>query len=100
MKVPQFILVVLHEEKGLTDVSLFQPEREVAMELAGRVKGILFQPKQEWETVSGESSSIVDIYRGYVIILAAIGPVASIIGMSIIGVSLPFVGSFRIPITT
>ena len=70
------------------------------MELAGRVKGILFQPKQEWETVSVESSSIADIYRGYVIILAAIGPVASIIGMSIIGVSLPFVGSFRIPITT
>ena len=32
--------------------------------------------------------------------LAAIGPVASIIGMSLIGISMPFSGTFRIPITS
>ncbi len=68
------------------------------MDLIGRAKGILLQPKQEWETISGESSSISDIYKGYAVILAAIGPVASVIGMSIIGMgSLGF--SFRVPIT-
>ncbi len=69
------------------------------MDLIGRAKGILFQPNQEWETISGEPSSISDIYKGYVVILAAIGPVASVIGMSIIGMgSSGF--SFRVPITT
>ncbi len=70
------------------------------MNLVERVKGILLNPNQEWQTISGETSSIAEIYKSYIIILAAIGPVASIIGMSIVGISLPFVGSFRIPITT
>jgi hypothetical protein len=70
------------------------------MNLVERCKGILFRPNEEWQTISGETSSIADLYKSYIIILAAIGPVASIIGMSIVGISLPFVGSFRIPITT
>jgi hypothetical protein len=70
------------------------------MNLVERVKGILLSPNQEWQTIAGETSSIAEIYKSYIIILAAIGPVASIIGMSIVGISLPFVGSFRIPITT
>jgi len=70
------------------------------MNLVERVKGILLNPKQEWQTIAGESTTIADLYKNYIIILAAIGPVASIIGMSIVGISLPFVGSFRIPITT
>ena len=70
------------------------------MNLVERVKGILLNPNQEWQTISGETSGIAEIYKSYIFILAAIGPVASIIGMSIVGISLPFVGSFRIPITT
>ena len=41
-----------------------------------------------------------ELYRTYIVTLAALGPVASIIGMSIVGIRLPFAGSFRIPITT
>jgi hypothetical protein len=70
------------------------------MNLVDRIKGILLKPKQEWQTISGETTTIPELYKAYIIILAAIGPVASIIGMSIVGISLPFVGSFRIPITT
>jgi len=65
-----------------------------------RIKGILFHPKEEWQAISGETTTIPELYKTYIVILAAIGPVASIIGMSIVGISLPFVGSFRIPITT
>ncbi len=65
-----------------------------------RVKGILLKPKEEWQTISGETTTITELYKTYIIILAAIGPVASIIGMSIVGANLPFVGSFRMPITT
>jgi hypothetical protein len=70
------------------------------MNLVDRIKGILLKPKQEWQTISGETTTIAELYKSYIIILAAIGPIASIIGMSIVGISLPFTGSFRIPITT
>src|SRR4030066_1771565 len=70
------------------------------MSLSDRIKGILLKPKQEWQTISGETTTIPELYKAYIIVLAAIGPVASGIGMSIVGISLPFVGSFRIPITT
>lgn len=70
------------------------------MDLVGRVKGILLKPKEEWQTIYGESTTIPELYKTYIIVLAAIGPAASVIGTSIVGISLPFVGSFRIPITT
>jgi len=70
------------------------------MNLVERVKGILLKPKEEWQTISGETTTIPELYKTYIVILAAIGPVASIIGMSIVGISLPLAGSFRIPITT
>jgi hypothetical protein len=70
------------------------------MNLFDRIKGILLKPKQEWQTISGETTTIQELYKAYIIILAAIGPVASIIGMSIVGISLTSAGSFRIPITT
>jgi hypothetical protein len=70
------------------------------MNLVERVKGILLKPNEEWQTISRETTTIPELYKTYIVILAAIGPVASIIGMSIVGVSLPFIGSFRIPITT
>lgn len=68
------------------------------MALFDRAKKILLQPKQEWEVISGESTSTSDLYTGYVIPLAAIGPVCSVIGLSVVGISLPIVGTYRVPI--
>jgi len=70
------------------------------MNLKERIKRILLKPQEEWQTILGETTTIPELYKTYIVKLAAIGPVASIIGMSIVGISLPFVGSFRIPITT
>jgi hypothetical protein len=70
------------------------------MNLVERVKGILLRPKQEWHAIEGEATTIAELYKSYVVPLAAIGPIASVIGMSIVGISLPFMGSFRIPLTT
>jgi hypothetical protein len=71
------------------------------MNLIDRVKKILIQPKQEWEVISGETTTTAELYKNYIILLAAIGPVASIIGLSIVGVSMPFGGAtFRVPIIT
>jgi hypothetical protein len=65
------------------------------MNLTERVKGILLKPTQEWQTIAGETTSIPELYQRYVVILAAIGPIASVIGMSFVG----FRG-FRISLST
>jgi hypothetical protein len=68
------------------------------MNLVSRAKNILLSPKQEWQVIDDEETSVGALYIGYIIPLAAIGPVASIIGMEIFGISLPSVGTYRVPI--
>ncbi len=68
------------------------------MKVSERVKNILLRPKQEWEAIANETTSTVELYRNYIAILALIGPVASLIGLSVVGISMPFVGTFRVPI--
>ncbi len=70
------------------------------MDLVGRAKAILLTPQQEWQAIEREETTVPELYRNYIAILAAIGPVASIIGMSIVGMRLPGVGTFRVPITS
>jgi hypothetical protein len=70
------------------------------MDIMERIKGILLRPKEEWQTIAAEETSIAELYRNFIFILAAIGPVASFIGMSLVGVSLPMGGSYRISITS
>ena len=70
------------------------------MNIVERVKKILLEPKKEWEIISRETTNTSELYKSYIMPLAAIGPVASIIGMSIAGLSIPFAGTFRLPITT
>ena len=65
------------------------------MNLSERVRGILLRPNQEWQTIAGETTTIAELYKSYVIILAAIGPVAAIFGMSLVGF-----GGFRVPIAS
>jgi len=68
------------------------------MALMDRVKKILLQPKQEWPVIEAEQATVGGLYTGYIIPLAAIGPIASLIGWSAFGMRIPFVGSMRIPI--
>jgi hypothetical protein len=46
------------------------------MNLIDRVKNILMSPQAEWPTIAAEPATTQSIYTGYVMILAAIGPVA------------------------
>ena len=70
------------------------------MDLVERAKRILLQPGQEWQVINTETITTADLYRSYIAPLAAIGPVASIIGMSVVGVSVPFFGTYRVPFGT
>ena len=70
------------------------------MNIIERIKGILLKPQEEWQTIAGETTPIADLYKNYIIILAAIGPVASFIGLSLVGVSLPGFVSYKVPLVT
>lgn len=58
------------------------------MNLTARVRNLLVDPKREWEVIAGEETSIGALYRGYIVPLAAIGPVALLVRVSLIGVSV------------
>jgi len=66
--------------------------------LLERAKNILLKPNAEWPVIAAETTSTAKLYTGYVVPLAAIGPIASIIGMSLVGISVPFLGTVRTPI--
>ena len=46
------------------------------MNLLDRVKNILVSPKTEWPKIAAEPASVQSLYVNYILILAAIGPVA------------------------
>jgi len=50
-----------------------------AMKLIDRVRGMLFAPKLEWPKVAAEPATTRSILVGYVLILAAIGPLATLL---------------------
>jgi hypothetical protein len=68
--------------------------------LIARARNIIMQPRSEWPVIDGESTSVQALYMGYIVPLSAIPPIASLIGMSLFGLSLPIVGTLHIPFTT
>lgn len=66
--------------------------------LQDRAIKILKEPKTEWSVIDGETTDTAKLYREYIVPLAAIPAIASIIGLSVVGVSMPFIGTFRIGI--
>jgi hypothetical protein len=68
------------------------------MNLIDRVKRILMSPRTEWQVIDAEPATPAQLYTGYIIPLAAIGPIAQLIGYSVFGISVPFMGTYRVPI--
>lgn len=50
-----------------------------------RVTNIIMRPKAEWPVIDAEPTTIADIYRNYVVILAAIPAICSAIGLFLMG---------------
>jgi hypothetical protein len=55
-----------------------------------RVKNILLHPKEEWVRIDAEPATVVGLFTTYAMILAAIGPIASVIGMALLGMPIGF----------
>jgi hypothetical protein len=53
--------------------------------LVERAKAILMRPKEEWPRIASEPTGPMEVLRGYAIPLAAIGPVAALIGGQVFG---------------
>ncbi len=57
-----------------------------------RVKNILLKPQTEWDVIAREPTTVKGIYLRYIVPLAAIPVIATIISMSFVDAPLPFLG--------
>jgi hypothetical protein len=65
------------------------------MNLQARATNILTKPAEEWPIIAGESTDVGALLREYAGPLAAVPAVCGMIGMSIVGVTVPFLGTVR-----
>ncbi|MEA3029399.1 MAG: hypothetical protein QOG13_724 [Sphingomonadales bacterium] len=72
----------------MTDGPTIPPPPGGSKSLINRVKDILVTPKTEWAVIDAEPATIQGIYTSYVVILAAIGPIAMLIGQQLVGISI------------
>src|SRR4051794_38431592 len=70
------------------------------MAIIDRIKNICLTPDTEWPVIAQESTPPGSLIAGYVAPLAAVGAVAGFVGGSLIGRTLPFIGTYRAPIIT
>ena len=58
--------------------------------LQTRVVNILKEPAKEWPVIAAESDNVGRLYREYIIPLSAIGPIATFLGLAVLGSLLSF----------
>lgn len=68
--------------------------------LVARAKAVTLSPETEWPAIAAEPATIGGLYTGYVMILAALGPVAGLIGGALWGTRVPLLGTIRTPVGT
>lgn len=54
--------------------------------LIDRIKNLLMTPKTEWPKIDAEPATVQGLFTGYVLLLAAIGPIAIIVGQQVFGI--------------
>lgn len=70
------------------------------MDIIQRAKNICLTPTTEWAVIATEPATTGGLLKDYAAPLAAIGAIAGLIGGTIIGRTIPFVGHYRVPIVT
>ena len=58
------------------------------MNTTERITRILLTPKAEWPTIAAEPATAQSLYLRYVVILAAIGPIAMLISFAVLGLGI------------
>src|SRR6185503_4379119 len=75
-------------------------ERRDDVTLVERAKNICLTPNTEWPVIAAEPTSPGTLITGYVVPLAAIGAIAGFIGGSLVGTSLGYLGTYRVPLAS
>lgn len=65
------------------------------MDLKARATNILTRPAQEWPVIAAEPSSPADIMTNYAAPLAAIPAACTFLGVTMVGIPTPLLGSVR-----
>ncbi|HMG18339.1 MAG TPA: Yip1 family protein [Gemmatimonadales bacterium] len=69
--------------------------------MISRVKGIMLEPRATFKEIDTEFTKSGEVWGKYIIPLAAIGPIASMVGMFIFGKRVPFTSLTNpVPIST
>jgi hypothetical protein len=63
--------------------------------LIARAKAILVTPKTEWPVIANEPATVGDLYKNYIVVLAAIPAIAGFIKGSLIGTNVWLAGRVR-----
>jgi hypothetical protein len=63
------------------------------VDIKARVRNILLTPNTEWPAIAEEPTPSGTLVSSYVIPLVAIGAVAGFIGGSLVGATVPFLGT-------
>ncbi|KKL74105.1 hypothetical protein LCGC14_2068230 [marine sediment metagenome] len=71
---------------------------DVVKEIAQRVKEVLLKPRDTFAVIKAETVTSRDLIFNYLAPLAVIPAVASIIGLSAVGIRISVMGTFRIPL--
>jgi hypothetical protein len=61
-----------------------------------RARNICLSPSTEWPIIAAEPTTAGTLISGYVVPLAAIGAIAGFVGGSLIGRTLPYLGTYRV----
>src|SRR5262245_23014710 len=70
------------------------------MELPRRIINLLTHPRNEWNAIANEATDITSLYREYIGLLAIIPALCTFIGLCVVGVRVPFLGTtVRTPVT-
>jgi hypothetical protein len=65
------------------------------MDLKTRATNILTKPAAEWAVIAAESTTPMELITSYAAPLSAIPAICSFIGLSIVGVTIPLMGTIR-----
>jgi hypothetical protein len=69
-----------------------------ANNLINRAKSILLMPRSEWPVIAAEPDTVGGIYARYIVVMAAIPAAVHFVSASLIGVSVPLLGYYRVGI--
>ena len=64
--------------------------------LLTRAKAIVLTPRTEWPVIAAESTTPADLYKNYIVLLAAIPAVFAFIKGSVFGYDVPMIGTMRV----